>query len=223
MDHGGRRARLRRRFERVGLAGLDDHEVLEMLLGFAIPRKDTHALARALLRRFGSLAGVLGAERLELLATDGVGPLTGTLLSLMAPLARRYQQQCAQPRGPLLDGAETAARFLSGLLAGESDEMFYVLCLDACLRLRALECVARGSPEQVRVEPRGVVAAVMRHRVSSVILAHNHPGGRARPSGADRQLTGALTTLLAAIRVQVRDHIVVAPGDWFSFAQAGWL
>lgn len=221
--HEGHRARLRRRFQNEGLDSFDDHQVLELLLFYAIPRRDTNELAHLLLKRYGSLASVFEADPVDLARTDGVGDGAATLLSLVPPLTRRYSvDRTRQPRHQL-QSTDRAAEFLVPFMTGRSEEAFYVLCLDTQCRVIVPALVAEGSIDKAHVEPRQVVEAALRHQAHSVILAHNHPTGTPRPTTADHRVTKLLVDALGSIGIKVRDHIIVAGEEWFSFATAGDL
>lgn len=220
--HDGHRSRLRKRFLTEGLDGFEDHQVLELLLFFGIPRRDTNEIAHLLLKRHGSLSAVLDADVADLAQNEGIGTGAATLLSLIPALARRYSHDRCQ-RSASLRSTELVAEFIVPLMVGRSEEVFYVVCLDTQLRAIVPALVATGSVNRAHVEPRHVVEAALRHRAHAVVLAHNHPTGTARPSTADHRLTKILVDALGLIGIRVLDHLVVAGEDWFSFARAGDL
>jgi DNA repair protein RadC len=220
--HDGHRARLRRRFLDEGLDGFEDHQVLELLLFYGIPRRDTNEIAHLLLRRHGSLAGVLDAEVADLQANKGIGEGAALLLSLVPAVARRYlHDRCRRSAG--LRTTEQVAEFIVPLMVGRSEELFYVVCVDTQLRPIVPAVVATGSVNKAHIEPRHVVEAALRHKAHAVVLAHNHPTGNARPTTADHRLTKTLVDALGLIGIRVLDHLVVAEDDWYSFARAGDL
>jgi len=221
--HVGHRARLRRRFVEEGLDAFEDHQVLELLLFFAIPRRDTNELAHLLLRRYGSFASVLEADPLDLASSEGIGEAAATLLSLVPALTRRYSVGRARQARHTLSTSERAAEFLVPFMAGRTEEVFYVVCLDTQCRVIVPALVSEGLLDRAHVEPRAAVEAALRHKAHSVILAHNHPTGRARPTTADHRVTERLVAAFGAIDIAVRDHLIVAGEDWHSFTLAGDL
>lgn len=221
--HAGHRTRLRRRFLDEGLDSFEDHQALELLLFFAIPRRDTNEIAHILLLRYGSLSGVLEADPVDLARTEGIGEAAATLLSLMPALTRRYSVDRGSHRRPVLTTSEGAAEYLLPLMAGRSEEVFYVVCLDTQCRVIVPALVIEGLPDRAHVEPRQAVEVALRHKAHLVILAHNHPSGQAKPTTADHRVTQALINAFSAIDIAVRDHIIVAGKDWYSFARAGDL
>lgn len=221
--HSGHRGRLRRRFLEEGLDSFEHHQVLEILLFFAIPRRNTNELAHMLLRRYGSFSGVLDADPVDLCKSDGIGESAATLLSLIPALARRYQHDRCQHRKDSLKTTEKAAEFVVPLMAGRAEEVFYAICLDTQLRVIVPTLVSRGSVGEAHVEPRRVVEEALKHKSHAIILAHNHPTGTARPSTADHRVTKTLVDALGLIGIRVLDHLIVAGGNWFSFSRAGDL
>jgi DNA repair protein RadC len=220
----GHRRRLRERFVKSGLAGFHDHEILELLLTYAIPRRDVKTIAKDLLNEFGNnLASVFDAPAEALLRVDGVGENAAVLISLTPRLFDSYQSS-RWVRHETFASTEAAVSYLRALLGTQRNEVFCVLALDSKNRLIAVERVQKGSVNRTAVFPRQVVEASLKHRATAVILAHNHPGGAPLPSAADRQLTQRLKKILDDLDIVVHDHIIIAGHDQFySFAQTGEL
>jgi len=216
----GHRKRLRERFERSGLEGFHDHEVLELVLCYAIPRRDVKPVAKELLSQFGSLASVLDASLARLQQVDGVGPNAAILLTLLPRILDRYQQDRWKQK-PTFNSTQQAVAYLSSMLGTFRDERFCILTLNSSNSLIAMEEIQKGSVNRTAVFPRQVVEACMKHRATAVILAHNHPGGDPNPSTADRHLTRKLKKILNDLDIQVHDHIIVAGLNHFSFAEHG--
>lgn len=214
---------MRERFLRSGLNGFHDHEVLELLLTYAIPRRDVKPIAKELLNEFGNLAGVLDAPAEVLQRIDGIGEYAAVLIAFVPRLFESYQKSRWE-RQETFNSTESAAGFLSALLGTAREEIFCVLALDSRNRLIAVEQIQKGSVNRTAVFPRQVVEAGLKHRATAVILAHNHPGGAPQPSSADRQLTQKLRKMLGDLDIVVHDHIIIAgPDHHYSFAQHGGL
>jgi len=218
----GHRKRLRERFERSGFEGFHDHEVLELLLSYAIPRRDVKSISKELLTHFGSIAAVLDAPLESLRDTNGVGRHAAVLLSTIPRLVDRYQRD-RWKESHAFNSTQEAASYLFSLLGTERNEVFYILALNSRNCLIAPEEIQRGSVNRTAVFPRLVVEAILKHRATAVILAHNHPGGDPAPSAADRQLTRKLKRILGDLDIQVHDHIIIAGLNHFSFAEHGEL
>lgn len=221
--HSGHRLRVRQRFLREGLEHFADHQVLELLLFYAIPRRDTNPLAHKLLRRYGSLSAVLEANPRDLASVPGLGELAGTFLALLPAVTRRYLQDRANREKPNLGDPEKSRNYLVPLMAGRTEEVFYTLCLDSRCQLLFPALICEGTVNEALISPRLVVEAVVRHKASSVILAHNHPSGNTTPSDADIRITRLLIQALIPLGVRVMDHVIVAGDHVFSMAQEGLI
>lgn len=218
----GHRKRLRERFERSGLDGFHDHEVLELLLSYVIPRRDVKPIARELLGRFGSLSAVFDAPLASLKEIDGLGPQAAVMVSCVPRLVDRYQQD-RWKRQTTFNSTQEAVSYLSALLGTERNEVFYILALNSSNALIATEMIQRGSVNRTAVFPRLVVEAGLKHRATAVILSHNHPGGDPSPSSADQQLTRKLKRILCDLDIVVHDHIIIAGPKHYSFAENGGM
>ena len=221
----GHRKRLRERFEQSALDGFHDHEVLELLLTFVIPRRDVKPLAKELLDRFGSLAEVLDTPSASLQHVDGIGQQAATLIAAIPRLFDRYQTDRWNQdyRRKKVVTTDNAVERLRSELETERSEVFCILALNSKNELLATETIQKGSVNRTAVFPRLVVEAIVKHHATAVILAHNHPGGDPNPSAADRQLTRRLKKLLNDLDIHVHDHIIIAGPHYFSFAEHGEL
>ncbi len=222
MEHAGHRERLRERFAQAGLAGFAPHEALELLLTFAIPRRDVNPLAHRLLEHFGSLPRVLEASVEDLGLVPGMGRSSATLVAMLVPLFRLYRQGLVVEQEK--DTGETDLLALcQALLMGEAVERFYVLALDKKGKLLGHSRVSSGDDGETAVYPRLMVQALLRYGASACVVAHNHPSGTLRPSGADLQLTRALSEMMRPLDIQLADHVIVGGDGVFSFAREGLL
>lgn len=218
----GHRQRLRERFNTSGLGAFEDHEVLELLLTYAIPRKDVKPIGRALLDRFGSLSNTLDAATADLASVEGVGQTGATLLHLMPALTRRYLRD-RWGHKPHLATREDIARFAVDELSTANNEVFLLIVLTHENRVLRSLPLHEGSITSAPVYPRLVVEAALRHRAAKVVFAHNHPGGVAKPSDEDVRVTRTLCDALAVLGIPVVDHVIVAGPRTFSMAVAGLL
>ncbi len=220
----GHRQRLRERFERAGFDGFAPHEVLELLLTLAIPRKDVKQQAKALLARFGSLRGILDAPPDELRQVNGLGQVAPVALRIIRQAANLYLQQLAEERMSLL-APETLYEFWRSRLGGLRNEVFQVAYLDsACTLLRdGVETLAEGTVDRAAVYARRVVEAALRRGAAAVVFAHNHPNGDVNPSDHDRTLTRALVLAAETLQIKVLDHVIVSTDRVFSFRKEGLL
>jgi len=220
--HDGHRQRVKQRYLSEGLDGFQDHEVLEFLLFYCIPMKDTNELAHKMILEFGTLAGLFEADPMEISKRCGVSENTAILVSSITSFARRYDQ-VKRGSKPVLNSSSKAGEYVISLFIGRAYEAFYVICLDAQSRLNHAKLVHEGTINEVTVYPRLVVETALRHKANSVILAHNHPGGSLYPSKADIEMTKRVMIALEAISISVMDHIIVAGDKYVSFAEKGLM
>lgn len=220
--HEGHRSRVKSRYLKEGLDAFEDHQVLELLLFYCIPMKDTNGLAHEMLREFGTLAGLFEADPKDISRRCKVSEHMALLISLIPSLSRRYLKGKWGEK-PVLNSSSKAGEFASTLFTGKTYEAFYVICLDAQNRVNFADLVHEGTINEAPVYPRLIVEAVLRHQANGVILAHNHPGGSLQPSGADIEVTKRISSALEAISVKVVDHIIVAGDKYVSFAEKGLI
>jgi DNA repair protein RadC len=220
--HEGHRKRLKERFLREGLDNFEAHQVLELILFYSIPRRDTNEIAHELLKKYGSLANVFEADINDLIKTPGIGENSAFILSLIPSLARRYFKDKWGSK-PVIDSSSKAGQYAVSLFAGRLYEAFYVICLDAQNKVNFPVLLHEGTINESPVYPRLVVEAALRHQANSVILAHNHPGGSLKPSQADIEVTERIRTALESISIRVIDHIIVAGDKYVSFAEMGLM
>lgn len=221
---GTRRTSLaqKRAVPRPRLDAFADHEVLELLLYYAVPRQDTNPIAHRLMEKFGSLDAVFAADRAALEEVEGIGENASTLISLMFPLMRRIRASSGAHETILSDTEQAGAYFLD-LFFGEREERLYEACLDAKGRLLACHLVAEGDTDSVQLNMRKIVENALKCGASSVLLSHNHPSGVALPSPADNATTLSVFDALRTVGVELADHIIVADDDFVSLRHNGLL
>ena len=218
--HENHRARLKSRFRDHGLDSFTDIQVLEMLLFYVIPRKDTNPIAHRLLERFQTFSQVLDAPLEELEKVEGIGKEAALFLKMIPASARYYMVDNAK-REVILDTFYKCGKYLENFFIGSRVEKVYLLCLDA--KCKALCCVeiCEGSVNSAGISVRKVVEKALAAKATSVILAHNHPSGIALPSAEDLQTTKRIAEGLRAVEIPLVDHIIVADGDHISMASSG--
>lgn len=220
--HEGHRSRMRERFRREGLEGFAPHEALELLLFYAKARGDVNSLAHKLLDTFGSLKGVLEARPEQLMTVNGVGEETATMLSMIVPLFRKYQECLCAERKTLYNHS-TVAEYCRALMAGLRMERFYVIALSSTMKVLGGRVVSEGTLSEVQAYPRLVVETALNYNAFGVILCHNHPGGIAMPSVNDVDVTQNIEAVLAHLDIRVIDHVIVADTETYSMTLHGHL
>ena len=218
--HAGHRQRLKERFLKDGLDNFEEHQVLELLLFYGIPQRDTNEIAHELIRKFGSLSKVLEATPEELSEVKYVGDNVTTLFQLITAVARYYQVNCAM-REEILPSIDACGNYLVPFFHERRNETVFLLCLDAKCKVISCEKVGEGSVNSANVPIRKIVELALKNNATSAILAHNHPSGLAIPSGEDIQTTRRVAMALDAVEIGLVDHIIVADSDWVSLSQSG--
>jgi len=188
-----------------------------LLLTLATPRKDMKPQAKELIRRFGSLAGVLDAPMLALQDIKGIGAANIFALKLPHSIGRRYLFE--QTKGKdYLRSSRTVKDYLTHNLRERNREVFMVIFLDGQNQVIKMEELFIGTLTTSAIYPREVVQKVLDYDAANVILVHNHPSGNLTPSNSDRAVTKKLQTALTAIDVDILDHLIVGGNEFFSFA-----
>jgi DNA repair protein RadC len=218
--HDGHRQRLMERFNKEGLDHFDPVQVLELLLFYSIPRRDTNEIAHALINRFGSVSRVMDASLEELMQVPGVGRNTAVFLHL-AKQAGRYYQVDSTRKGTVVKDTEDCGQYLLPYFIGRQKETVFLLCLNANCNVISCREVGEGEINSAVISPRRVVEIALTEKASTVVLAHNHPSGVALPSREDVLVTQRLAAALAAVEVTLFDHLIVAGDDFVSLVQSG--
>lgn len=220
--HTGHRHRLYERYANSGIDGFSDIELLELLLSFAIPRKDTNPLAHRLLDRFGSLHAVFEASLLSLQNAEGMTVRAATLLRMIPEVWKRYEL-CRQSETVFFRTTEACGDYLLPFFRGLREERVWLLCLDAKCKLLDCREISRGSVNFTALPIRRVVETALAVNASSVVLAHNHTSGIALPSREDVDLTHRLQTALQGVDVLLADHLIIAEDDYVSMRDSRLL
>lgn len=219
--HLGHRHRLRERFERTA-AGLNDYEILELLLTYAIPRRDVKPLAKDLLETFHGLNGVLDASTLELKRLPGMGAPSAVLIKLVKEIGVLYLAERLEGRD-VLASPQSVMRFARMKLAGFPHEAFMVIFLNVQNELIAHEIINEGTVDQVAVYPRRIIERALAHHAAGLVIVHNHPSGHVEPSEEDKNLTRTVRNAASVLDVRLLDHLIVGSGGYFSFVERGLL
>lgn len=215
-DHAGHRDRIRNRFRKGGGALFEDYELLELLLFSVLPRQDTKPIAKALIKRFGSFAGVLAAPRKLLAEVPGVGDRVTDLLKVVQASAVRYAKGQVDERQVLTSWAQVV-EYLRTAMAHSDVEEFRILFLDKKNGLIADEVQQTGTVDHTPVYPREVIRRALELSATALILVHNHPSGDPTPSRADIQMTRQILDIAKPLGVEIHDHIIVGKMGEISF------
>ncbi len=220
--HEGHRQRMKERFLHEGIMGFSGHEVLEMLLYYAIPYRNTNDLGHRLEDSFGGLSKVLEANYQDLIKIDGVTPHVATLVTLCGQLARRYQRE-QYAMGTILYDVHSIGKFLLPWFSGAKDESVVLMSLDNRHKVLNTTRVFEGSVNSTQFNIRNAVYQVLRDNATMVVMAHNHPVGHAFPSNADLDTTRRYAEALKALNIRLLDHLVISDDDFVSIADSQLL
>jgi DNA repair protein RadC len=218
-DH---RQRLKKKFSESGVDAFHDYEVLELLLSYAIHRKDVKPLAKELISRFGSLKGIVDAEKDSLEKVKGIGAHTAILIKLIKETGTIYLKEKAKEK-PQITCTSELLDYCKTYMGGLKDEKFCVIYLDAQNRMTDIETIQEGIVNQAVVYPRKVLENALKKKASAVILVHNHPSGHVKPSDSDIRLTKTIQETARILDIIVHDHVIIGENRFFSFREEGLI
>ncbi len=219
--HEGHRDRLRQRFLDEGLDNFQDHNVLELLLFYSIPRKDTNEEAHNLIDTFGSLSGVFNASYEDLCKVKGIGENSATLIKMMPELFKKYEVDIINNDDVVLNKSELIAKYVSSYFKGLTTEKMYLLCLDSACRVLSFNLISEGVVNATPLNIRTIMEISLKYNASQLILVHNHPSGIVAPSRNDIDATMGIQDLMRKMGMKLSDHIIIGHGDdYFSFRKS---
>lgn len=217
----GHRDRLRERFLGAPDA-MPDYEVLELLLFMAIPRRDVKPIAKTLIARFGSLAGVMNASLTDLEGVDGISENTATAIKTIREAGLRLLKADVMKR-PLLNSWQRLLDYLQASMAHEKKEHFRLLFLNKKNELIADEVQQSGTVDHTPAYPREIIKRALEHSATALILVHNHPSGDSTPSKADIDMTKQICAAASPFGIIIHDHLIVSRGGIGSFKSLGLM
>ena len=218
MDSSGHRERLRQRFMRSPERSLDDYELLELLLFYVFKRSDTKPIAKALLRRFGSLGDVINASASELSTVHGVGPSVILKFKLLRDLYSRLllPTECEKP---IISSWPSVVSYCRWTMAFKRVECWRVLYLDTANKIVLDQLSEEGDADQIFISTTDIAKKALQVSAKAIVLVHNHPVGDASPSDDDINTTKALKDALNLIGITLFDHIIITKDSVYSFKQ----
>ncbi len=222
VHYTGHRTRLKEKFKKQGLQNAQDYEVLELLLTYALGRKDVKPLAKDLLARFKTFPAVLEAPIEELTQIEGVSEHTAILLQLTRECSDFYLKRKTDRRD-VISSPEDLLSYCRSSMAGLADEQFRVLFLDSKNHIIHEDRSHTGTVNQTAVYPRKIMEQALKHKAVSLICVHNHPGGSPDPSEHDKRLTKALLQSAQTLGITIHDHIIIARDGYYSFREEGCI
>jgi DNA repair protein RadC len=219
----GHRNRLRERFRKTGLEAFQDYEALELLLAYAIPRRDVKPLAKELVSRFGDFRGVLDAPFEELLSVKGIKEHAATYLKAVKASHTLYLQKQSRRTGVTVSSTGALLDYCRSAMGGLRDEQFRAVFLNSRNEVIADEVIHEGTVNQSVVYPRRVIERALHYKATALIFVHNHPGGACRPSREDMAVTQELVRVARGLGIAVHDHLIICKDGHYSFRERGNL
>ena len=206
--HEGHRNRLKNRFLENGLDKFEPHNILELLLFYSIPRKDTNDIAHELIKKFGSLSAVFDANFEDLIKVNYITENSATLIKLIPEISRAYLLDRVSHEFNVTDLSATKELLLS-LFHGQKNENVYVLFVSNNFNLLGYEKIHEGSVNSSIIDTRRIIEYAIKYNASMLIFAHNHPIGSAYPSMDDIETTGNLISIFRPFSFPIIEHFVV--------------
>ena len=219
----GHRERLRKKYLQGGYFAFHEYEVLELLLTYVIPRKDTKPIAKDLIEKFGSLDGVVTASIEELCSISGIKENSAIFVKLLGDLSKNLYKGEIRKEGIQLKDKNSLIRYLRSEIGFSSREEFRVIFLNNYNMLDGSETLFIGTIDKSAVYPREIVEKVLYYKAKGIIFAHNHPSGNLRPSKQDIQITEHMQEALDLIDVKLLEHIIITQDGYFSFLEEGLI
>lgn len=217
--HIGHRERIKTLFLKKGLDSFEPHAVLELLLFFAVPQRDTNEIAHRLLEKFGSLSGVFDAPFEEIIRVPGAGRSVATLIKLIPQLCRRYQEDLDRDK-KVVYSYDEAGKILINKFVARQNEVVVLMLLDSKSRIVYCDIVGEGNTTAANIFIRKIVRFAVQYNADYAILAHNHPSGNCLPSRRDIETTRWVHDALDTVEVKLIDHIIVSGNDYLSIAKS---
>ncbi len=221
--HAGHRSRLRERANNSEFNNMDEHQILELLLTYVIPRADTNPIAHRLINTFGSFANVLDAKVEDLIKVNGVGNKTANFISSIKHFFFAYNKSKLS-KVTKINNMQSLLVFVGNLLSAKINEQFYAIYLDNNGTVKRYELISSGSVNQAAVSVKKIMEQAISANACSVAVCHNHPGGKALPSAEDDKLTKAIALSLTINGVGFVDHVIIgAENKYYSYRQQGLI
>ena len=222
-DYVGHRQRLKARFQQTGFHGFQDYEVLEFLLYFVLPRKDTKPIAKKLLRRFKNFIGVIHADTRELEKIEGIGSHAALYLKAIGAAIGFYFDERAKQADFQFTNLDQLVDYFRAAIGGKPNEILRALYLNSRNGLISAENLSEGTVSEAVAFPRKIVEGALKYGATTVIIGHNHPGGLPEPSENDNAVTEQVAKALKTVGIDLQEHVIIASNGFYSYRQNGYF
>ena len=215
----GHRQRLKERLARQGLGSFQNHEAVELLLTYALARKDVKPLAKKLLQTFGSFRGLLEARPAEVKKVEGVSDHTALLFKLVKEASEFYLREKLLACADVISSPGDLVNYCRLKMSGLKDEQIRMIYLNTRNQVIEEEVLQEGTIDQTAVYPRKILERAIQVKATALIMVHNHPSGSPQPSLEDRELTRALVQATGSLQIKLHDHLIIGRDTYFSFLE----
>ena len=216
--HEKHRERLKEKFLEFGLDGLEDHELVELLLFYAVPRQNTNEIAHRLINEYGRLSDILEADTENLMKIKGISKHSAVLFKLILASVNKYMNEQNDIANAMLT-PQNIDKYIKNLFYGHTNEVAYALLLDKECVVKKVKKLSTGTVNAAPIYPREVVKLAVNERYPYILLAHNHPNGNAMPSQNDLKITKTIELALNFVEVRLVDHVIVSGEKVISLAK----
>ena len=221
--HSGHRKRLRDKINTLGIENTPEHEVLELLLTYVIPRKDTNPLAHNILNVYGNLSGVLDASKTDLAKIKGVGAETAQFLTMLPEVFNVYRKSKNKNENKILKNVDDCVKFFRSNFETKRTEVFYAIGLNATGKIVKIYQSSNHDSSSVVVDIKHFIYNIISDNVASIVMFHTHPTGNVQPSRADIDATRELYDVCKLLNMDLVDHIIFNETEHFSLGSNGIL
>ena len=216
--HEKHRERLKEKFLEFGLDGLEDHELVELLLFYAVPRQNTNEIAHRLINEYGRISDILEADTENLMKIKGISKHSAVLFKLILASVNKYMNEQNDIANAMLT-PQNIDKYIKNLFYGHTNEVAYALLLDKECVVKKVKKLSTGTVNAAPIYPREVVKLAVNEKYPYILLAHNHPNGNAMPSQNDLKITKTIELALNFVEVRLVDHVIVSGEKVISLAK----
>lgn len=215
LDH---RSRLRNRFLKQGISGLQPYEIIELFLTFVVPQKDVKPAAKEAINKFGSIKGFFDADEQELSQIPFFKEKALALRKFIKEISLLYYKQQVEQL-PVTQSKEDLINYCKAKLGFLPNEEFWMISLDSKKAIVKEDLISKGLTDKTPVYPKQVIEKAMKNGASSILLLHNHPNGNPQASQQDITITKAIDIPARVLNISIYDHIIIAEDKYFSFKE----
>lgn len=216
--HKKHRERLKEKFLEFGMDGLEDHELVELLLFYAVPRQNTNEIAHRLINEYGRISDILEADTENLMKFKGISKHSAVLFKLILASVNKYMNEQNDIANAMLT-PQNIDKYIKNLFYGHTNEVAYALLLDKECVVKKVKKLSTGTVNAAPIYPREVVKLAVNEKYPYILLAHNHPNGNAMPSQNDLKITKTIELALNFVEVRLVDHVIVSGEKVISLAK----